>query len=158
MKYVSTKEYKELGPVAYRQWKDDGNCRLVHGYALSFYFEFEASDLDSRNWVVDFGSLQPLKEQLEEWFDHTLLVAVDDPHRDKLIELHKAGIAKVVEVERTGCEGLAEFIYRWINDPQDGFLKHLGYGDRVWCRKVMVRETEKNMAFVEGSREDWRDL
>ena len=160
MKYVSTKEYKSLGPVAYRQWRADPpspgkptSCALLHGYALSFYFEFESDTLDARSWVIDFGSLRPLKAQLEEWFDHTLLVAVDDPMKDELVKLHDLKLAKVVEVERTGCEGLSQWLYDWINDT---FLPSFGadVAERVWCRKVMVRETESNMAFVEGHRSE----
>ena len=60
---------------AFRQWKADSHCNLIHGYALSFHFEFESEELDSRNWVMDFGGLRPLKDLLEDWFDHTLLVA-----------------------------------------------------------------------------------
>jgi hypothetical protein len=59
-KYISTKTYKQLGPVAYRQWRADSHCNLIHGYAMSFHFEFEADTLDARNWVTDFGGLKPL--------------------------------------------------------------------------------------------------
>ena len=72
-KYISTKTYNQIGPVAYRQWRADSHCNLVHGYALSFYFEFESDTLDVRNWVMDFGGLRPLKDKLEEWFDHTFI-------------------------------------------------------------------------------------
>lgn len=151
MKYVSTKTYQSLGPVAYRQWRADSHCNLIHGYALSFHFEFEAETLDARNWVIDFGSLRPLKELLEEWFDHTLLVAQDDPMRDELLKLGELGLAKITEVERTGCEGIASFLYEYINTI---FLPSYGEKDRVWCTKVEVRETEKNMAMVVGTRGD----
>ncbi len=45
MKYHSTKTYKQIGPVAYRQWKAGSHCDQIHGYALSFHFEFEADTL-----------------------------------------------------------------------------------------------------------------
>lgn len=154
-RYISTKEYKELGPVAYRQWRADSHCNQLHGYALSFYFEFESDELDARNWVVDYGSLRPLKDLLEDWFDHTLLVAQDDPDREQLLELGAKGLAKITEVEATGCEALADFLYRYINTF---FLKDYGYGDRVWCSKVQVRETGANMAMRCGHREDGEDL
>lgn len=154
-KFISTKEYKELGPVAYRQWRADSHCNQLHGYALSFYFEFEADELDARNWVCDYGSLRPLKDLLEDWFDHTLLVAQDDPDREQLLELGAKGLAKITEVEATGCEALADFLYRYINTF---FLKDYGYGDRVWCSKVQVRETGANMAMRCGHREDDEDL
>lgn len=156
-KFVSTKAYDQLFPVAYRQWRADTHCNVLHGYALSFYFEFEADTLDARNWVFDFGGLRPLKDKLEDWFDHTLLVAVDDPQRDMLMELGKAGLAKVTEVERTGCEGIADFLYKYINGI---FLPMCGDAEaaRVWCSRVEVRETSANMAMRIGHREDNEEL
>ena len=149
MKYISTKTYKHLGPVAYRQWKADSHCNLIHGYALSFHFEFESQTLDARNWVMDFGGLRPLKHKLEEWFDHTLLLAQDDPHYDDIKKLGDLGIAKITEVEKTGCEGIASFLYEYVNTI---FLKDYGEDKRVWCTKVEVRETESNMAMIKGTR------
>lgn len=152
-KYISTKTYKNLGSVAYRQWKADSHCRLLHGYSLSFHFEFEANDLDARNWVMDFGGLKPLKECLEEWFDHTLLLAQDDPEYETIKGLGSKGLAKIIEVEKTGCEGLADYLYEYINTillPSFGTSE----AERVWCCKVEVRETESNMAMRVGHRDD----
>lgn len=153
-KFISTKTYKNLGSVAYRQWRADSHCNQLHGYSLSFHFEFECETLDARNWCIDFGGLKPLKDVLEEWFDHTLLVASDDPHRIDLIKFGDLGLAKIVEVEKTGCEGLADFLYEYINTI---FLPSYGEKDRVWCCKVEVRETETNMAMRVGHRE-WNEF
>ena len=150
-KYISTKTYNQIGPVAYRQWKADSHCNLIHGYALSFHFEFECDTLDARNWCMDFGGLKPLKGLLEDWFDHTLLVAQDDPMREHLLNLGKLKLAKITEVEKTGCEGIAAFLYEYINTI---FLTNYGEKDRVWCSKVEVRETDSNMAMRVGHRED----
>ena len=150
-KYISTKTYKQLGPVAYRQWRADSHCNLIHGYALSFHFEFESDTLDVRNWVMDFGGLKPLKNLLEDWFDHTLLVAQDDPMREHLLNLGKLKIAKITEVEKTGCEGIADFLYEYVNTI---FLPGYGEKDRIWCSRVEVRETDSNMAMRVGHRED----
>jgi len=153
MKYISTKTYPNLGPVAYRQWRADSHCNLIHGYALSFHFEFECDTLDARNWCVDFGGLRDLKGKLEEWFDHTLLVAEDDPQKTTLIALHEAKLAKVVMLDKTGCEGVADWLYQYINE-----IYIPGWGDyeaaRVWCCKVEVRETPNNMAARVGHRND----
>ena len=150
-KYISTKTYKQLGPVCYRQWRADSHCNLIHGYALSFHFEFETDDLDARNWVIDFGGLRPLKDNLEDWFDHTLLVAEDDPDREHLLKLGELGLAKITEVAKTGCEGISDFLYEYINTIM---LPEYGEGDRVWCSKVEVRETASNMAMRIGHRAD----
>lgn len=152
MIYCSTKEYNQIGPVAYRQWRADSHCNLIHGYALSFKLFFEAKTLDARNWVVDYGSLRPLKGLLEEWFDHKLLVAEDDPQLSEFLKIQEWGLAKLTVVGKTGCEGLAEFIIHYINEQwlplhypeknDDGTL-------RAICRKVEVRETDSNMAYAE---------
>ena len=152
-KYISTKTYNQIGPVAYRQWRADSHCNLIHGYALSFHLEFECDTLDARNWCMDFGGLKPLKGLLEDWFDHTLLVAQDDPMREHLLELGRLKLAKITEVEKTGCEGISDFLYEYINTillPSFGASE----AERVWCSKVEVRETDANMAMRVGHRED----
>ena len=152
-KFRSTKTYRQIAPCAYRQWKADSHCNQIHGYAFSFHFEFETDDLDARNWAFDYGGLRPLKDKLEEWFDHTLLVAQDDPMRNELLRLGELGLAKITEVEKTGCEGLSDFLYEYINTI---FLPSCGKSeaDRLWCCKVEVRETDSNMAMRVGHRED----
>lgn len=155
--FYSTKTYTQAFPIAYRQWRADSSCRLLHGYALSIHLEFGGFDLDARNWLVDFGSLKPLKAQLEDWFDHTLLVAQDDPQHAYLVAMHKMGLAKVTEVERTGCEGLSDFIFEHLNGDQ-GWLKDAGYWGRVVCTKVEVRETDSNMAMRTFTHEDHKRL
>lgn len=147
MPYVSTKLYRDLGPVAYRQWRADSHCNLIHGYSLSFKFTFEADDLDARNWVVDFGGLKEVKTMLESQFDHTLLLAEDDPHKDWYYEAQKRGIAKVIELPALGCEAIAALVFEWM---ADWLATGGGYGDRVRLVSVEVMEHEKNSALFVG--------
>ena len=51
MTYRVTKTYgNERGlSCAFRQWKAESHCRLIHGYSLGFRFVFEAETLDHRN-------------------------------------------------------------------------------------------------------------
>jgi 6-pyruvoyltetrahydropterin/6-carboxytetrahydropterin synthase len=146
-KFISTKTYNQIGPVAYRQHRADSHCNLIHGYALSFHVEFESDELDVRNWVLDFGSLKSFKAKLEEWFDHTLLVAEDDPEIETFRLLGEKKLAKLVFVERTGCEGIAKFLYDYLEEI---WLPENGYKPRVRTRRVEVRETDNNMAYYEG--------
>ena len=157
-KYISTKTYKQIGPVAYRQWKADSHCNLVHGYALSFHFEFESDTLDVRNWVMDFGGLRPLKDKLEEWFDHTLLVAQDDPELETYKILQEKKMAKLTILPRLGCEGLADMLYKYVNGVYIPDMWGPGEANRLWCYRVEVRETQSNMACREGYREWNEDL
>lgn len=154
-KFTSCKEYKEIGPVAYRQWRADSHCSKIHGYAMSFKFHFGSAELDARNWVVDFGGLQPLKEYIESMFDHTLLVASDDPLYKELQHLHTLGLATVREVSATGCESIADMLYKYVNGH---LLPSFGMSDSVWCFKVEVRETGANSAYRTGHRNDNEDL
>lgn len=146
MTYRSTKTFPDLGPVAYRQWRADSHCRLIHGYSLSFKFTFESEDLDARNWVVDFGGLRSLKGLLEDNFDHTLLVAEDDPELEWYAEAQERGIAKVVVLPALGCEALSELVF----GVTEVWLKDAGYGDRVRVVSVEVMEHAKNSALFVG--------
>lgn len=144
--YRSTKTYQDLGPVAYRQHLAESHCSLIHGYSLSFKFTFESETLDARNWVVDFGSLRPLKQILEDSFDHTLLVAEDDPELDWYMEAQQRGIARVVKFPALGCEALADVVF----EVTEQWLKDAGYGDRVRVVEVEVFEHAQNSAMRVG--------
>ncbi len=152
--YVSTKRYShERGySIAYRQHLADSHCRYIHGYSLAFDFEFESKELDVRNWVCDFGGFSTLKDFLDEHFDHTLLVAQDDPELEFFREIDLRGLAQVREVAKTGCEGLAEFLFWYMNEE---WLPTNGYSANVFCRKVHVHETPSNSAWVEFTRYEW---
>ncbi len=152
--YVSTKRYgHDRGyTIAYRQHKADSHCKYLHGYSLAFEFEFESETLDVRNWVCDFGGFKSLKDFLDEHFDHTLLVAQDDPQLKSFKILDTHGLAQVREVEKTGCEGLAEYLFWYMNEV---WMEENGYKPRVFCRKVEVFETPSNSAYVEFTPGTW---
>jgi 6-pyruvoyltetrahydropterin/6-carboxytetrahydropterin synthase len=149
--FVSTKTYgDERGfSVAYRQWRAESHCRHIHGYTLRFHIEIEGDELDARNWLADFGSFKSLKDQFEDWFDHTFLVAEDDPEFKRFEEMHKDDLIKMVVVERTGCEGLAKWLFDYIDQI---WLPENGYAPRCRVRNVEVRETCSNSAWYERDR------
>lgn len=144
MSYRSTKTFgHDLGLSAcFRQWRAESHCQLLHGYALAVRFEFEAEDLDCRNWVVDFGGLKSLKGMLEDTFDHTLLVAEDDPFKDELCALQGLNLARVVVVPATGCEKFAELIY----EVAEQWLTDAGFAPRCKLVSVEVKEHGANSA------------
>jgi 6-pyruvoyltetrahydropterin/6-carboxytetrahydropterin synthase len=94
--------------------------------------------------VVDFGSLKSLKGWLEDTLDHKTLVAKDDPEYDWFLEAERRGILKLIEVERTGCEALAELIF----ECAEVWLLDNGYAPRVSLTSVEVREHPGNSAIV----------
>lgn len=149
MTFRSTKTYTHAVGLtcAFRQHRAESHCRFIHGYALEIRLEFEADELDLRNWVVDFGSLKSFKGMLETTFDHKLLVAEDDPQADWFREAKRRGIADVVFVPATGCERFAEYIF----GAAEVWLKDFGYAPRVRVALVEVREHAGNSAIVRRS-------
>lgn len=156
--YVSTKEFVDAFPCAYRQYKADSHCNLIHGYAFTMKFYFGTNDLDVRNWVADYGGLKELKQFLQDQFDHTLLVAADDPEFETYKLLEQKGLAKLTVLPRLGCEGLADQLYKYVNGVYIPDYWGPGEAERLWCFRVEVRETQSNMAFREGHREWNEDL
>ncbi len=128
---------------AFRQWRADSHCKYLHGYALQITLTFRAMELDRRNWVVDFGSLKSLKQMLQDTFDHTLLVAEDDPKLEVFKQLDEwHGVARVVVVPACGCEKFAEMIF----ECTEIWLKDNGYAPRVKLIAVEVKEHGANSA------------
>lgn len=146
--FISTKTYgHDLGLSAcFRQWRAESHCNMLHGYALAIRLEFGATELDVRNWVVDFGSLKSLKGLLEDTFDHTLLVAEDDPQLGAFRTLENIGLARVVVVPSTGCEAFAKLIF----ECTEIWLKDNGYAPRVDIVSVEVKEHGANSAIYKG--------
>lgn len=150
MPYRSTKTFgHEIGLSAcFRQHKAHSHCRLLHGYALAIRLEFEATELDERNWVVDFGGLKSLKGMLEEQFDHKLIVAEDDPLLYKLMELGECGLADVVALPGVGCEKFAEYVF----GATEVWLQSNGYSPRVRLVSCEVSEHGANSAIYIGEQ------
>jgi 6-pyruvoyltetrahydropterin/6-carboxytetrahydropterin synthase len=147
-RYSSTKTYgHDVGLSAvFRQWRADSHCRFLHGYALSVGFEFAADSLDANRWVVDFGSLKPIKAWLQDTFDHRTLVATDDPEFETFAALDRAGLIQMVPVPATGCEAFAELIF----ERTRAWLVEVGYAPRVRLARVEVREHGANSAIYRG--------
>ena len=148
-KFTSSKVFDGFSTV-FRQWKaEDTHCRFLHGYGISFKVYFEG-ELDHRNWVWDFGGMKRAKTQIDgkspkEWmdymFDHTLIVAEDDPYIKAFQQMDTAGVAQVRVIEATGAEKFAEYIYNKLNK----FVETETEG-RVRVTKVKFMEHGKNAA------------
>lgn len=144
MTFLSTKTYgPELGLSAvFRQWKAKSHCNQLHGYSLGFKFTFEATELDDRNWVMDFGGLKGLKNKLALTFDHKLIVAKDDPQFKVLLDLVEYGVADVMVVDAVGCEKFAELATTFAQTE----LELLGLTKRVKVVEVECFEHGANSA------------
>ena len=149
-KFQSSKVFDGFSTV-FRQWKaTTTHCRFVHGYGISFNVYFEG-DLDERNWGWDFGGMKRAKTKIDgkspkEWmdymFDHTLVVAEDDPELKAFQQMDTAGVAQVRVIPATGAEKFAEYIYTKLNKFVDTETE-----GRVRVTKVKFMEHGKNAAY-----------
>ena len=152
-KFQSTKLFDGFSCV-FRQWKAKGtHCSFLHGYGVSFRVWFEG-ELDERNWVWDFGGMKRAKGTIDNmnpkaWmdymFDHTTIIATDDPHLAKFIELNNNGIIELRIIPAVGAEQFAKYIYEKLNT----FIQEETEG-RVKIARVEFMEHAKNTAIYEG--------
>lgn len=147
MSFKSTKII-ELGSCAFRQPNATSHCKFLHGYRLTAKFWFEAKELDSNNWVVDFGGLKNLKNILQTQFDHTTCIAESDPELKRFVALDKVGVCDLrVMEDGVGIEKFAEWCYNEANT----YIAALT-DTRCKCTKVEVFEHENNSAIYEVSK------
>ena len=152
-KFQSSKVFDGFSTVFRQHAAKNTHCRFVHGYGISFKVYFEG-ELDHRNWVWDFGGMKRAKTQIDgkspkAWmdymFDHTLVVAEDDPELNAFQQMDAAGVAQVRVIPATGAEKFAEYIYHKLND----FVK-IETENRVKVVKVKFMEHGKNAAYYIG--------
>jgi 6-pyruvoyltetrahydropterin/6-carboxytetrahydropterin synthase len=136
-------------PCTHRQWRHSGHCRFVHGYSRSFTVWFAAHQLDGCGFVVDFSSLQSLRERLAAHFDHTFLASADDPLLPHWRELHALGGLDLRVMDNVGMEATAQLVWGWANE-----LLHGREAGRACCFQVEARENEAN-AGVYAAIPEW---
>ena len=137
-KVTKTFGHNEGLSCCFRQWRADSHCKFIHGYALKVSITFSSEDLDIRNWVIDYGGFKEVKDFLHRWFDHTTLVAEDDPELSVFEVLFEKGLIQLRTLPKLSTELFAEFIYTnvvtLINQPA------------ITLESVMVSEHCGNMA------------
>ena len=149
-KFQSSKVFDGFSTVFRQHNAGNTHCRFLHGYGISFKVYFEG-ELDDRNWVWDFGGMkrattlidgkQP-KAWMDYMFDHTLIVAEDDPWLEAFKQMGDSQVAQVRVIPSTGAEKFAEYIYHKLNE----FVKAETV-NRVKVIKVKFMEHGKNAAY-----------
>ena len=149
--FRSTKTYghNEGLSCCFRQWRaTHSHCRFIHGYALAFRFVFAAAELDQNHWCFDFGALKPVREWLKSTFDHTMLVAEDDPELPRFELLARDGLIDLRVLPATGCEAKARYTF----DHVASFIEKAS-SSRVWLESVEVMEHSGNSAIYTPNRD-----
>lgn len=147
--FISSKLFNGYSTI-FRQWRaENTHCKFIHGYGVSFRVWFEG-DLDERNWVWDFGGMKRAKGTIDsmnpkEWmdymFDHTCLVAEDDPGIGGFKTMDALGVIQLRILPAVGAEKFAEYLYNKLNP----FIQEETQG-RVKIIKVEFFENERNSA------------
>jgi 6-pyruvoyltetrahydropterin/6-carboxytetrahydropterin synthase len=116
---------------------------------VSFKVWFEG-ELDEKNWVWDFGGMKRAngtidgmnpKAWMDYMFDHTTLIAEDDPYLEGWKAMDHHGLIQLRVIPHVGAERFAEFVFNKIND----FVK-AETNNRVRVTKVEFMEHNKNSA------------
>lgn len=143
-KFYSTKTYgNDRGlSCCFRQWRaTHSHCSTLHGYSIGIKLIFESDTLDDKNWVMDFGGLKLFKNWADYMFDHTLVVAHDDPmlevfqklssevianapNPDSKVPYERGAVCDLRVVEGVGCEMFAKLCY----DEMSNILETLKQG------------------------------
>jgi 6-pyruvoyltetrahydropterin/6-carboxytetrahydropterin synthase len=130
--YQSTKIIDGFS-TCFRQWRaKTSHCRFIHGYSIRFKLTFQAAKLDDRNWVQDFGftksklMIEPngisisIKDWFKYMFDHTTIVAEDDPmlelFKDYSAEADCEGVFDLRILPNVGCEAFAKYVFDFISE------------------------------------------
>lgn len=153
--YYSTKLFDGFS-ACFRQWRAaNSHCRYLHGYAISFKITFACHSLDDKNWCWDFGAFKRMDSKIggvkisdwfSYWFDHTTIIATDDPKKHIFFTVSKEGACDIRIMPNVGCEKFAEFVYWNLRD-----VIHKESKGRVWIKSVECIENYKNSAIYEPS-------
>jgi len=152
-KFQSSKIFDGFSTVFRQHKAEDTHCKFLHGYSVSFKVWFEGQ-LDEKNWVWDFGGMKRATTQIDgkspkEWmdymFDHTLIVAEDDPFVESFQSMGVHGAAQVRVLPGVGAERFAEYVFTNLNT----FVR-TETSNRVKVVKVEFMENNKNSGIYEG--------
>ena len=90
---------------------------------------------------MDFGGLKPVRMWLHDQFDHTTLIANDDPERSQFDYMQQAGLMQIRVLPSVGCEAIAKYVSTYVGE----FVRRETQG-RVWLESVEVAEHGGNAA------------
>ena len=173
-KFYSTKTYgNDRGlSCCFRQWRaTHSHCSTLHGYSIGIKLIFEADTLDDKNWAMDFGGLKEFKTWADHMFDHTLVIAEDDPMLDRFKEMsgwssnpehdnnpervqvepyRRSGVCDLRIVPAVGCEMFAKMAYDKMAALLASGEMRYPINPSVRIKSVEVFEHGANSAIYEG--------
>ena len=146
---------KRLGPfsVCHRNFRAlSSHCRFLHGYGRTVEVVLQATELDDRGWVYDFGQFKVLRAILESSWDHKVQISKEDPLLPAFRQLDRREVIQleVVDDRYTGMEGQA----LWVYEQMKSLLQAQFLQDRVTVTSVEVKETDLSSAIYTPSHKE----
>ncbi|HWF27368.1 MAG TPA: 6-carboxytetrahydropterin synthase, partial [Mycobacterium sp.] len=92
-------------PCCRRSSANQGKRFFLHGYERTFEIEFACAETES-DTVVASSAVREIRAALRCQFDHTTLIAVEDPQRDLFELLAERGVIDLRIMDNTGDGGL----------------------------------------------------
>jgi len=127
--------------------------------------------LDEKNWGMDFGGLKEFKTWADHMFDHTTIIAEDDPllarfqamsgwssnsehdgrpERVQMEPYHRSGVCDLRIVEGVGCEMFAKLCYDKMTELLASGTMRYPINPSVRVKSVEVFEHAGNSATYEA--------
>ncbi len=137
MFYTIDKEFRwEMG----HRLKDHlGQCSSIHGHSYKAIVTLRGYSLDKLDMVLDFYHLKPVKEFIDQEWDHHFMISKDDPVNKFLFQAG-SDLYKQFRVLQVDSAPTAENIARWLSFKATEVLSPYLTGDVV-VRSVQVWET-----------------
>lgn len=134
-------------PCCHRSWSRQDKRYFLHGYERLFDVEFACAEMDPETeLVVDGHYLKEVRATLRGQFDHTTLIAADDPQLDLFEQLADQGVIDLGIMQCTGIEASAA----WVFDTVE-LIVGQATGGRVWVSRVEAREDRNNVFTLTAS-------
>jgi len=147
MKITICKSYKfEYSHHIYNQKKTESNpdtkCRNLHGHSGVVKIYITKDKLDECGMIVDFTNLKPIKDYINNLFDHVLIVGSDD--EDLMKAIQGMGFCRWLRIEgNASSENIASYMFTDIED----ILKTID--TELVLTRLEFSETDNNVVIIE---------
>jgi len=133
------KQFDSL-PCCHRSWTNEGKRFFLHGYERTFEIEFACAQTEpATGLVLGPAVVEEIRAALRKQFDHTTLIADDDPERDLFELLADRGVIDLRIMDSTGMERSAA----WVFDTAENIVVQATQG-RVWVSQIKARESHSH--------------
>lgn len=92
---ITAERYHDIS-CGHRVHGHESKCAHLHGHNYRIHFKVKAHSLDEIGRVMDFSVIKTkLCDWLETYWDHKMLIWVDDPMLDDLLDIDPIGVVPV---------------------------------------------------------------